>query len=94
MTINAKKDIKMIFKKTQSEEERLKNVLISDKQFSPEKVKKILKSDVFELLSNYCNLAPENLSVNVEIMSDGAYKFCIVATCDRLKIFGSLPDIY
>ena len=84
----------MIFKKRQSEEERLKNVLISDKQFSPDKIKKVLKSDVFELLSNYCNLSPENLSIGVDILEDGTYKFCIVATSDRLKIFGSLPEIY
>lgn len=84
----------MIFGKKQSEEERLKNVLISDKQFSPDRVKKVLKSDVFELLSSYCDLSPENLSISVDIMNDGTYKFCIVATSDRLKIFGSLPEVY
>lgn len=84
----------MLFKKIQSEEDRLKNVLISDKQFSPEKVKKVLKSDAFAMLSNFCNLSPENLSVSVEVMQDGTYKFCIVATSDRLKIFGSLPEVY
>ena len=84
----------MIFERVQSDEERLKNVLISDKQFSPEKVKKVLKSDIYSLLSNYCNLLPENLSVGVDILEDGSYKFCIVATSDRLKIFGSLPDVY
>lgn len=84
----------MIFERMQSEEDRLKNVLISDKQFSPEKVKKVLKSDAYQMLSNYCNLSPENLSTSVEVMSDGKYKFCIVATSDRLKIFGSLPDVY
>ena len=84
----------MFLKKGQTEEDRLKNVLISDKQFSPEKVKKVLRSDVYALFSNYCTLSPENLSVSVDIMSDGTYKFCVVATSDRLKIFGSLPDIY
>ena len=84
----------MIFERMQSEEDRLKNVLISDKQFSPEKAKKVLKSDAYQMLSNYCNLSPENLSTSVEVMSDGTYKFCIVATSDRLKIFGSLPDVY
>ena len=84
----------MLFKKDETQEERLKNVLISDKQFNQKRLNKVLKSDAFVLLSNYCDLTPENLSVQVEILNDGKYKFCIVATSNRLKIFGSLPEIY
>ena len=74
--------------------ERLQNVLISDKQFSPNRLEKVLKSDLYCLLSNYCSLLPENLEAKVEIQKDGTYKFYIVAKSDRLKIFGSLPEDY
>lgn len=83
----------MIFERaTQSAEERLKNVLISDKQFCPDRIKKVLKSDAYNMLSNYCNLEPENLIVDMDVAKDGTYVFNISATANRLKIFGSLPD--
>ncbi|HAJ77583.1 MAG TPA: hypothetical protein DCO89_00745 [Clostridiales bacterium] len=85
----------MIFNRTQQKNiERLQNVLISDKQFSPQKVEKVLKSDMFNLLSNYCTLNADDLSVKVEVQNDGTYKFLMVARSNRLKIFGSLPDDY
>ena len=83
----------MIFDRTnQSAEERLKNVLISDKQFCPERIKKVLRSDAYNMLANYCNLEPENLIVDLEVAKDGTYIFNVSATANRLKIFGSLPD--
>ena len=85
----------MIFNRNQEKNlERLQNVLISDKQFSPQKLEKVLKSDMYNLLSNYCTLNPEDLSIKVEVQKDGTYKFLFVARSNRLKIFGSLPDDY
>ena len=83
----------MIFNKNQTKDyARLKNVLISDKQFSPKRIEKVLKSDLYCLLSNYCILSPENLELKLEVQQDGKYKFEFVAVSDRLKIFGSLPN--
>lgn len=85
----------MIFDKAQQKNlERLQNVLISDKQFSPQKVEKVLKSDLYDLLSNYATLKPDDVNIKVEVQKDGTYKFLMVAKSDRLKIFGSLPDDY
>lgn len=74
--------------------ERLQNVLISDKQFSPAKVERVLRCDAFALLSNYCTLQPQDVSVKVEVEQDGTYDIQIQAKSDRLKIFGSLPEDY
>lgn len=74
--------------------ERLQNVLISDKQFSPQQVERVLKSDIFNMLSSYCSLLPEDVKVKVELQKNGRYSFQIFAESDRLKIFGSLPDNY
>ncbi len=85
----------MIFGRNRNENlERLQNVLISDKQFSPNKLEKILKSDAYNMLSNYCVLEPENLHITVNLKKDGKYEFNIIAESDRLKIFGSLPENY
>lgn len=70
----------MIFDRAQQKNlERLQNVLISDKQFSPQKVEKVLKSDIYELLSNYATINPDEVNVKVEIEKDGTYKFLMVA---------------
>ena len=85
----------MIFSNSsQKNIERLQNVLISDKQFSPDRVQKVLKSDTYNLLNNYCNLQPENLDVKITVQKNGDYVFSITAVSNRLKIFGSLPDNY
>ena len=85
----------MIFEKNETKNfKRLQNVLISDKQFSPQKIEHVLKSDAFLLLANYGDFLPQNVSVKVEVESDGSYKFFVEGKCDRLKIFGSLPNDY
>lgn len=85
----------MIFERANSSNlERLKNVLISDKQFSPQRVEKVLKCDLYSLLSNYCVLDPQNLNVEIEVLKDGSFKFNIIASSNRLKVFGSLPENY
>lgn len=85
----------MIFSNSsQKNIERLQNVLISDKQFSPSRIQKVLKSDAYNMLSNYCNLEPENLDVKITVQKNGNYVFSITAISNRLKMFGSLPDNY
>ena len=43
-------------------EERLKNVLCGDKKQNPEKMKKIVKAEVFQLLKNYFEIDGDGLS--------------------------------
>ena len=73
-------------------EERLRKVLIADKHFNPESVKRVISSDLYMLLSNYAEIKPENLEFDIEITDDGDYIFNLKAKCNRLKIFGALPD--
>ena len=73
-------------------EMRLRKVLIADKHFNPEGVKKVLSSDLYYLFCNYAELKPEDLSFDIEITDNGDYIFKCIAKCSRLKIFGCLPD--
>ena len=57
----------MIFSKYQQKNvERLQNVLVSDKQFSPQKVEKLLRCDMYNLLNNYINNGVTEAEVNTE----------------------------
>lgn len=72
--------------------ERLKKVLIADKHFNPEYIKRVILSDLYSLLNNYADIKPENLNLDIEIDKNGDYIFKFNAKTSRLKIFGSLPD--
>lgn len=77
---------------SKEDESRLRKVLISDKYFNPERIKQVIKSDIFYVLRNYSNINSDDLFVDIEIMADGRYNFKIDGVCDQLKIFGALPD--
>lgn len=82
-----------IFKSNAKETaDRLQKVLIADKHFNPEFLKKVMVSDLFMLINNYAEIKPENLNFSIEINKEGDYIFKFDAKCERLKIFGSLPD--
>lgn len=76
------------------DEQRLKHVLIADKHFNPEQIKKVIKSDIFHVLKNYAELDSDKIYVDIQITSSGSYHFKIDAESDNLKIFGALPDDY
>lgn len=73
-------------------ENRLHKVLIADKHFNPESIKRVMQSDLYYLLSNYAEVNPENFEFDIDINSKGEYEFSFKAKCNRLKIFGSLPE--
>ena len=78
--------------KAKESAERLKKVLIADKHFNPEYIKKVIVSDLYLLLNNYAEIKPEDLDFNIEIDKNGDYLFSLKTKTSRLKIFGSLPD--
>ena len=74
--------------------DRLKHILIADKHFDPQRIKQVIKSDVFNILRDYLELDPENVFIDIELNSNGEYHLKIDAIANRMKIFGSLPDEY
>lgn len=74
------------------DEDRLKHILIADKHFNPERIKQVIKSDIYHTLENYASLSGDDIYVDIEINSSGFYHFKIDAVAKNLKIFGALPD--
>ena len=66
-------------------EERLKSVLVSDKEETPNKILNVLKSDVLNVLKQYMEISGEELSVDVSINQFGQFVFCAQAISRRLK---------
>lgn len=74
--------------------DRLKHILIADKHFDPQRLKQVIKSDIFAVLRDYMELESDKLFIDIELNSNGEYHLKVDAIANRLKIFGSLPDEY
>lgn len=65
--------------------ERLRNVLKSDKRDNPNKILNVLKSDILYVLKNYMEITSDDLDVNINVTSAGTYSITILADVNRLK---------
>ena len=70
------------------EVDRLKNVLVKDKNFSPQKTLSILKSEIDSLLESYLELDDE-IHIKLDEVR-GRLVFDIKATAIRIKNYGTI----
>ena len=67
-------------------ENRLKNILLKDKNENPFHILSVLKSDLLLLLSNYMDIKSETLDVDICVLENGTYKLIIEAYSKRLRV--------
>ena len=68
---------------------RMKNMLISDKHFDTKDLIRVLKSDTYGVFVNYFDIIPQDISIKLEVDENGIYKLSVNLSAERLKIFGS-----
>ena len=68
----------------------MKKILANDKSQDPEKLKKIIESDIEQVLRNYVELDELGVECDIDIDVDGIH-FNIYARAKRAKIVGTLP---
>lgn len=73
---------------------RLKSVLVQDKQSNPVKIVNILKSEVLYALKNYMEITASDLFLNITVDEYGYYVLDIGARVRRLKTVGSFNEKY
>lgn len=80
----------MTSKPGQVEFMRLRKLLLKDKVSTPDCLKGVIKSDIYTVLTNYMELNPDELEVEI---AEGDGKFClnITAYTKRFKQLGALP---
>ena len=77
----------MKFSIAQIGENRLKRVLVDDKQNNPKKLCEVLKSDMLNVLNCYV----EDAKIEIEpTQSEEGIIFNIIVVCSRVKSFGVL----
>ncbi len=67
-------------------EDRLKKVLIRDKNENPKHIMNVLKSDMLQVLNNYMDIKSENLDIEIVVLENGAYKLLMEGYSNRIKI--------
>ena len=73
-------------KKIKKCEERLKDIIILDKQETPKKINRLLKSELLFLLKNYFEICAEDLSLDISITDSGKYYLKVEAESRNIKI--------
>lgn len=72
-------------------EDRLKNILVIDKQIN-NSVISVIKSDILYALKNYMEIKASDLTFDISIDEFGFYDISINAKVRRLITFSSLKD--
>lgn len=69
--------------------ERLKNIIVADKSENPQKVERVIKSELLHTLNNYFDLAYDDLQVDICVNEKGNYILSLVCESKNLKTFKS-----
>ena len=70
-------------------EERLNRALVLEKHFNPEKIRNVIKSDIFSVLKNYGEIETKDLHFDIVILDDGSYEVEFKARLNRIKVIKS-----
>ena len=66
-------------------ENRLKTMIVIDKQEVPQKINKLLKSEILFLLRNYFDISAEDLVLDININEMGRYELSVKAESRNIK---------
>ncbi len=64
---------------------RAEQILLGDKMQDTRSFTEVVKSDVYDMLSNYFDVAERSLSINVTVDNYGVYTIDINCKADKLK---------
>lgn len=78
----------MFYSPAKTSVNRLKKVLVCDKNELSNTVTNIIKSDVITLLEGYMYVDKESVFVNFNLNSDGTYNFSITGKATHTKKIG------
>ena len=70
--------------------EKLKQVLINDKHFNPERLNDVLSCDSYKVLKNYMDVDKDDMLTRLDLDENGNYVLRCKVKCKRLKIMGLL----
>lgn len=54
-------------------ENRLKNIIVSDKRENPIRIERVLKSELLNVIKNYFEVTSDDLELSILVRDDGRY---------------------
>ncbi len=79
-------------KNLQIVENRLKNMIVSDKKENPMRIAKVLKSEIVNVLKNYFEITCEDVNLDILIDENGKYDIQINVLSRAIKIANTFAD--
>ena len=67
-------------------EDRLKSMIVLDKQETPQKINKVIKAEILYILRNYFDICAEDLSLEISVNEYGKYNLNIQGECRNMRI--------
>ena len=67
---------------------KLMQVLISEKRFDAQKINNVLAGDIYKTLQNYMDITREDVKTRLELDENGCYVLRCKVVAKRIKIFG------
>ncbi len=67
---------------------RLRKILICNKDLPSAAIQKIIKSDIIKVLEEYATIIEDSVSVCFNLEKNGGYNFCIKGKVSHIKDIG------
>lgn len=67
-------------------EDRLKNVIVSDKRENPIRIERVLKAELYNVIRNYFEVSNDDIDLSIIIREDGRYDLQLNAKSRVIKI--------
>lgn len=71
-------------------ENRLKNIMLMDKQEVPQRIVRVVKAELLYVLKNYFDVSSENMSVDISLNATGQYVLSMIMESDSIKVVNTL----
>lgn len=66
--------------------DRLKNMIVIDKKENPQRIERLIKSELLYVLKNYFDVTYEGLEVDIFVDNDGVYNLNLNLKSNTIKI--------
>ena len=70
-------------------ENRLKNIIVADKQENPIKIKKVVRAEILQVVRNYFDVSMDDVDFDIVITDDGFYNISIDIVSRNMKFANS-----
>ncbi len=67
-------------------QDRLKNMIVIDKKENPQRIERLIKSELLYVLKNYFDVTYENLDVDIFVDNNGTYNLSLNLKSNTIKI--------